>query len=96
VVVAITLSFLIFSLFHAMFDPEWLWGYRAALTLDMEPGTHVTLPATLTDNAGNKWLVGAQNVGVIVGPYTNPTRRAMYSWFAELFTGFTIPGHAKV
>ncbi len=93
VAVAIALSYLVFSLFHAWFDPEWLYGYRSSLTVDMDPGTTLALPVTIMDANGNRWAtnfsssLGSPNMIITVGPYTNPSRRRMYEWFSELLVG---------
>jgi hypothetical protein len=89
VAVAITLAYLVFSLFHAWFDPEWLWGYRSSLTVEMDPGTKLALPVNIIDANGNQWMTTfnhAANI-ITVGPYTNPSRRRMYEWFSELLVG---------
>lgn len=90
VAVAIALTYLVFSLFHAWFDPEWLYGYRSSLTVDMDPGTKLALPVFIIDANGNRWgtnFSAGQNAIITVGPYTNPSRRRMYEWFSELLVG---------
>lgn len=61
VLVAIIVTFLVFSLFHAFADPEWMTAWRAVLTIRMDKDEKIVLPMTIYEggSSGRYWEVYA-------------------------------------
>jgi PAP2 superfamily protein len=95
VVLAIMISILVFALFHALADPDWLSGWRSTLSVTMPENNNLelALPLTLTDSLGRSWTVypEAANEKTVsylrVGRYSTPDRRALYRAFVHLLGG---------
>jgi hypothetical protein len=94
VMVAIIVSILVFTLFHAVADPDWLSGWRSTLTVTMPGNVEFTLPIRLVDGASppNEWVVhppnGAGGLGYLrVGRYSTPYRRSFFSNLVHLLGG---------
>lgn len=96
VVVAILLSFMVFTIFHLLADPDCLSGWRSVLMVSMPPPEPpMTAPLTLTESSGGggrTWTVSADDPGpgqgpVYLGRYSTARRRALFRDFVGFLGG---------
>lgn len=57
VVIAVMVTLILFYLFHAIADPDWLSGWRASLVINMQTDIELGLPLRITDSNGRVWTV---------------------------------------
>lgn len=63
-VVAILVSVLVFHLFHAIADPDWLSGWRSTMVIHVPPAEY-RLPLRLIDGDGKEWTVYQRESSVL-------------------------------